>query len=69
MLYLNSIRDAVYNSEYPIDILNIILEYIQDFSRISVGESHSVALKNDGTLHAWGSDNYKLVSDTPRDLS
>ena len=67
MLHLNSVRNAVYNSGYPIDVLNIILEYIQDFSRISAGGFHSVILKDDGTLHAWGYDGYKQISDTPKD--
>ena len=62
MLCLSWIRNTLYNSGYLIDVLNI-----QDFSRISAGKHHSVVLKNDGTLHAWGDDEHKQVTDTPKD--
>ena len=58
MFFLKSIRDAIYSSDYPHDVLNIILEYISDFSRISAGEYHSIHLKEDGTRHSCVSDKY-----------
>ena len=64
---INEMRsDAIYTLNYPHEILNIIFEYIIDFSAISAGMNHSIVLKDDGTLHSWGGDVYRVVSNTPK---
>ena len=63
---LKTTSDVVYGTDYPIDVLNIILEYISNFNRISTGEFHSVIIREDGTLHSWGWDKHGQVSETPK---
>ena len=36
-----------------------------DFITIAAGHGHSLTLKSDGSLAAWGFDDYGQVSDTP----
>ena len=38
-------------------------EYITGVKAISAGDSHTVALKNDGTVFAWGLNNYGQLGD------
>ena len=36
-----------------------------DFTQVSAGGYHSVALKTDGSIASWGNDGYSEVTDTP----
>ena len=38
-------------------------EYITGVKAIAAGDSHTVALKNDGTVFAWGLNNYGQLGD------
>jgi alpha-tubulin suppressor-like RCC1 family protein len=44
-------------------IANINIIYSQCFSKISVSNTHSLAIKTDGTLWAWGSNSYGELGD------
>ncbi|MCD2157947.1 hypothetical protein LQL77_29885, partial [Rhodococcus cerastii] len=38
-----------------------------DFTAVSAGYVHAVALKADGTLISWGNNRHRQVTDTPTD--
>jgi alpha-tubulin suppressor-like RCC1 family protein len=38
-------------------------EYITGVKQIAAGDLHTVALKNDGTIFAWGLNNYGQLGD------
>ena len=66
MSLLKLISDAIYNNEYPRDVLGIICEYVPHKQRVFCGYDYSVAMKDDGTLHSWGYDNFGQVSVSSR---
>ena len=65
--HLKSIFDALRSTHYPDDVLCIICEYISDFDRIAIGKKFTVVIKNNGTLHSWGTDEHGEISGTPKE--
>ncbi len=66
MYLLKLISDAIYDNDYPQDILGIICEYVPHKRRVFCGYNNSTILKNDGTLYSWGENKHDQVSDTPK---
>ena len=68
MHLLKSISDAIYDNDYPRDVLGIICEYVSHKQKVSCGYLHSIVLKDDGTLHSWGEDDFGQISKTPKSI-
>jgi alpha-tubulin suppressor-like RCC1 family protein len=46
--------NTTYEKNYAVQVVNSSLANLSDVKAIAVGSSHNVALKNDGTVWAWG---------------
>lgn len=56
MHLLKSISDAIYDNDYPHDVLEIICEYVPHEQRVFCGDDISTILKSDKTLYSWRDD-------------